>query len=252
MFRRRAYSLYVVLTPSYGAFSDFPGWAGAERWISSLIRANGARSVLEIGAGANPTLPLERLAELDVAQYTTNDVSAAELSKAPRGYDTLCADFTDPALALPQQYDFICSRMVNEHVRDGEIYYRNIYRALRPGGVTAHAFSTLYALPFLVNRLMPEWISGALLNAFAPRDRHQHDKFRAYYSWSRGPTAHQRRRFERLGFEILEYRGFFGHRYYERRLSPLHRAELMKERWLLRHPIPQLTAYATVVLRRPR
>lgn len=238
-------------TIEYSAWEQFPGWSGAADWIGALVRRHASRHVLEIGAGANPTLPLERLPDLGIAQYTTNDVSAAELAKAPPGYETLCADFTDPALMLARQYDFICSRMVNEHVRDGETYYRNIFRALAPGGVTAHAFSTLYALPFLVNRLTPEWISEALLNAFAPRDRHQHDKFRAYYSWSRGPTARQMRRFEWLGFEVLEYRGFFGHRYYEHRLAPLHRAELTKERWLLRHPIPQLTAYATVVLRRP-
>ncbi|WKW12435.1 methyltransferase domain-containing protein [Pseudogemmatithrix spongiicola] len=239
-------------TITYSAWEQFPGWSGAPDWIAALVRRHAARHVLEIGAGANPTLPLDRLADLGIAQYTTNDVSADELAKAPPGYETLCADFTDPALVLARQYDFICSRMVNEHVRDGETYFRNIYRALTPGGVTAHAFSTLYALPFLANRLMPEAVSSALLNLFAPRDRHQHDKFRAYYSWSRGPTVRQIRRFERLGFEVLEYRGFFGHRYYEHRLAPLHRAELAKERWLLRHPIPQLTAYATVVLRRPR
>lgn len=240
-----------VTTPTYHRFDEFPAWDGAESWISGLVRSHGAASVLEIGAGANPTIPLERLGGLNIARYTTNDVSAAELAKAPAGYDTLCADFTDPALALPNQFDFICSRMVNEHVRDGEAYYRNIFRALRPGGITAHAFSTLYALPFVVNRLTPEWMSSALLNLFAPRDRHQHDKFRAYYSWSRGPTAAQIRRFRSLGFEILEYRGYFGHRYYQRRLGALHRAELAKERWLLRNPIPQLTAYAVVVLRRP-
>lgn len=240
-----------MTTPTYHRFDEFPAWDGAESWISGLATRHRAASVLEIGAGANPTIPLERLSSLGISRYTTNDVSAAELAKAPAGYETLCADFTDPSLEIPTPFDLICSRMVNEHVQDGAAYYRNIFRALRPGGVTAHAFSTLYALPFVVNRLTPERLSSALLDLFAPRDRHQHDKFRAYYSWSRGPTANQIRRFKSIGFEILEYRGYFGHRYYQRRLGALHRLELMKEHWLLRYPIPQLTAYAVVVLRRP-
>jgi len=240
-----------VITPSYGAFASFPGWDAAEAWFAGLITEHAARDVLEIGAGANPTLALGSLPALGVRRYTTNDLSAAELAKAAPGYETLCADFTDPALELSQQFDFICSRMVNEHVRDGAAYYRNVFRALRPGGVTVHAFSTLYALPFLVNRLMPETVSSLLLDVFAPRDRHQHEKFKAYYSWSRGPTARQMRRFESLGFEVLEYCGFFGHNYYEKRLAPLHWLEERKEAWLLRHPIPALTSYATVVLRRP-
>jgi SAM-dependent methyltransferase len=236
---------------SYDGFDNFPGFAQAEGWIAGLIREHAAQQVLEIGAGANPTIGLPRLGDLGIARYTTNDLSAEELAKAPAGYDTLQCDFTDTGLQVAGEYDFIFSKLVNEHVRDGEAYYRNIFKALRPGGVTAHAFSTLYALPFVVNRIVPEFVSSVLLNLVAPRDRHQHGKFRAYYSWSRGPTAAQMRRFRALGFEILDYRGYFGHRYYERRLRPLHRLELRKEAWLIRHPIPQLTAYATVVLRRP-
>ncbi len=240
------------MTPrSYAGFDAFPAFAQAQDWISGLVAQHAARDVLEIGAGANPTIGLDRVTSLGIRRYTSNDVSAAELAKAPRGYDTLCCDFTDPAMPLEASYDFIFSRLVNEHVRDGEAYYRNIFRALKPGGVTVHAFSTLYALPFVVNRCVPEFVSSALLNFVAPRDRHQHGKFRAYYSWSRGPTRAQLRRFARLGFEVLEYRGFFGHRYYQRRFPLLHRLELLKEAWLVEHPVPQLTAYASVILRRP-
>jgi len=58
--------------------------------------------------------------------------------------------------------------------------------AAHPGGVSAHWFSTLYALPFLANRALPEWLGNTMLNTFAPRDRDRHEKFRAYYSWGRG------------------------------------------------------------------
>src|SRR5690606_13722881 len=101
------------------------------------------------------------------------------------------------------------------HVKDGKSYYKKLYDLLEPGGVTAHCFSTLYAFPFLVNRILPENLTDKLLNFFNPReDRYQHEKFPAYYSWSRGPSAKIIKKFEGLGFEVIEYAGFFGHGYY--------------------------------------
>jgi SAM-dependent methyltransferase len=150
-------------------------------------------------------------------------------------------------------FDLVFSRMVNEHVSDGQRYYRNIYNMLRPGGVTAHCFSTLYALPFLVNRLVPERLASCLLDVFNPRNRYQQDKFPAHYSWSRGPSGRMRRRLMALGYEIVEYRGYFGHPYYNQPLmKPVRALEEAKAAWLCRHPIPALTSYAVVILRKPR
>ena len=236
---------------SFQSVSMFPGWANAEAWISGIVERFGCKEVLEIGSGANPTLSTDALRRLRIDRYTTNDICEAELKKAPAGYETLCCDFTDPQLAIEERFDLVCSRMVNEHVQDGQKYYANIFRALRPGGITAHAFSTLYSFPFVVNRVMPEVVSSFLLNTFTPRDRHQHEKFRAYYSWSRGPTAKQVSRFESLGFEVLSYTGYFGHTYYRRKLKPLHWLHQRKSAWLLRYPTAHLTSYAAVVLRKP-
>jgi hypothetical protein len=141
--------------------------------------------------------------------------------------------------------------MVNEHIKDGERYYRNIRDMLAPGGITMHWFSTLYALPFIMNRLLPDKLADCLLNNFAPRDRHQHQKFRAYYSWSRGPSRRMIRRFEQIGFKVLRYEGYFGHNYYAHRLPWLHKVEMKKMNWLVRHPQPGACSYAYVVLERP-
>jgi hypothetical protein len=141
--------------------------------------------------------------------------------------------------------------MVNEHIRDGERYYRNIHDMLSPGGITAHWFSTLYALPFLINRLLPDKVTDFLLDTFSPRNRHQHEKFRAYYSWSRGPSPRMIRRFEGIGFKVLRYDGYFGHGYYALRLPWLHKVEMKKMNWLVRHPQPWACSYAHIVLQRP-
>jgi len=195
----------------YATVEEFEGWDKAQEAAAKLITRLGSRNILEIGAGANPTLSVE-FVQARQLQYTTNDIAEGELGKANKSYQRLCHDFseTDPPKALHGQFDLVFSRMVNEHVRSGERYYRNIGKVLQPGGTTFHWFSTLYALPFLANRLMPEFVSEAMLNLFSPRDRYQHDKFRAYYNWGRGPTSGMLTNFKRLGFEVIEYTGYFG------------------------------------------
>ncbi|MCA1707221.1 MAG: class I SAM-dependent methyltransferase [Actinobacteria bacterium] len=242
------------MTITYGHFPDFPGWTGAPSFLSSIIERESCTSVLEIGSGANPTLSP---AEIDGRglRYTTNDRLASELAKADPAYKTLLLDMaTASPDKLPlEAFDLVFSRMVNEHVADGERYYRNIFNVLRPGGVTAHCFSTLYALPFVVNRLLPEQLTSRVLNVIHPRNRYQLDKFPAHYSWSRGPTKRMIERLSRLGYEVVEYRGYFGHDYYNHPALRLVCAmEEAKAKWLCRHPIPVLTSYAVVILRRPR
>lgn len=235
---------------SYAGHQQFPGWAGAAAFLRDIVQTERADSVLEVGSGANPTLPPADLEDLAIRRYTTNDVSPEELAKAPPRYETLVADLSGPGWVPEVPYDLIFSRMVNEHIKDGRRYYSNLFDALRPGGLTVHCFATLYALPFVTNRLIPERVSRKLLAAVNPRDEHDHGKFRAYYSWSRGPTRRSIERFESLGFAVEEYEGYFGHDYY-RRIAPLDAVERMKARVLAKHPLPQLTSYAVVKLRRP-
>lgn len=240
---------------AFGHYLEFPGWAQAPRFLASVIERESCESVLELGSGANPTLSRAEL-EARGLRYTTNDRSAGELAKAGPGFETLLLDMAtaSPAELPRERFDLVFSRMVNEHVEDGERYYRNIFDVLRPGGVTAHCFSTLYALPFVVNRLLPERLASRLLDVVNPRpDRYQQEKFPARYSWSRGPSTRMIDKLTGLGYEILEYRGYFGHPYYDRTaLRPLRALEQAKAAWLCRHPIPALTSYAVVILRKPR
>lgn len=242
------------MTVSYEHYLRFPGWTMAPAFLAGLVARLRPATLLEIGSGANPTLSPEQF-DAGALRYTTNDVDAGELAKAGPGYETLQLDMaTALPAALPRAaFDLVFSRMVNEHVADGELYYRNIFDVLRPGGVTAHCFSTLYALPFVVNRIAPERIAGRLLDLFNPRDRYLQDKFPAHYSWSRGPSSRAIARLARLGYEIVEYRGYFGHPYYDRPLlRPVRALEQAKAAWLVRHPIAALTSYAVVILRKPR
>ena len=236
---------------AYGTWLQFPGWQRSEAFVKNYLDTHRPKSVLEIGSGANPTIKPDFLTGHPDLVYTTNDIDPNELAKADASYQTLLQDFSEPNLKLVHGYDLIFSKMVNEHVKSGKDYYGNIFNALNPGGRTFHLFSTLYAFPFLVNRIVPEGISSALLSTFNPRDDYHLAKFKAYYSWSRGPTKSMIRRFQSVGYEVVRYHGFFGHAYYKKRLGLLHRCEVAKANLLVKFPINALTSYALLELRRP-
>ena len=144
-------------------------------------------------------------------------------------------------------FDAVFSRWTAEHVRDGERFHRHVFELLRPGGTAVHMFPTLYALPFLVNRVLPPALSSGVLFRACPA---RHAKFRPYYSWCRGPSRAQLARLRSVGFSIERYTGYFGHAFY-RRIKPLAAAERAFVGVMVDHPLPALTSFALVVLRRP-
>ena len=234
---------------SFDLYDKCPGWEKASDWVLGLIEQYQCRTVLEIGSGANPTLSPKVVSERGL-RYMANDVDAGELAKADIVFDQWLGDISHGVpVDMESRFDLVFSRMVNEHVSDGRAYHANIYRALAPGGIAAHCFSTLYSLPFITNRILPESLSESILHVFDPRDRNKRGKFRAYYSWSRGPSRRMFARFESLGFEVLRYVGYFGHGYYWR--WPLvHGMELRKARALVSRPVPALCSFAMVIARK--
>lgn len=144
--------------------------------------------------------------------------------KLHRSTSVFCLDLESGPLPedIIGRVDMVFSRMVNEHIKDGLRYHRNISDLLRSGGIAIHCFSTLYAMPFVVNSFMPMGLTSRLLEFFNPRDNpEEHGKFPAYYSWSRGPTKKMILGFQELRYDVLQYDGYFGHRYYSTRLPIL-------------------------------
>lgn len=239
------YADEITFGPSAAAKRGFVGL------LKRLIVKNGFKRILEVGGGANPVLSLEYILATDL-QYTVLDLSHDELQKAPAHYEKAVQDIAAKEFNPFDEFDFVFSKMVAEHVRDAAQMHINIHALLRNGGMAAHIFSTLYALPFVANKVLPEKLTRLLLELFAPRDEYQHAKFPAYYSWCTGPTAASLRRLRNLGYEIVEYKGLFGHEGYYRRISPLLKLHRFMAQILLRHPNPYLTSYAIVVLRKKR
>ena len=210
----------------------------------------GAKRVCDVGGGARPIVPLE-LARQHGLAYVVFDADPEQLHKAA-GYRVAAGSALDrgDVDALVDQhgpFDAVLSRWTAEHMSSGRSFHENVFRMLRPGGTALHIFPTLYALPFLANRLLSESHSRALLGLALPSRKH---KWAAYYSWCRGPSERQLRRLEDVGYAIDRYIGFYGHNLYTR-APPLHRAEQAFAKLLARHPQAALTSFAVVVLRRP-
>jgi len=211
----------------------------------------GAVRVCDVGGGARPLLHLPQVERYGL-QYVVTDVSAEQLERAHDGYVLEQADILDAAAVerlvhTHGPFDAVFTRWTAEHVPDGERFHRHVFELLRPGGTAVHLFPTLYALPFLVNRILPPSLSMGVLFRACPE---RHAKFRPYYSWCRGPTHRQLARLRSIGFEVQRYTGYFGHAFY-RHIKPLAAAERAFTGVMVDHPLPALTAFALVVLRRP-
>lgn len=234
----------------YRDVAEFEGWDSFPSFIEELAGAHSLYRVCEVGAGANPALSPQFVQDHGLL-YRAIDKSETEIGKSEMNgmsvFDICSANSKLPGAP----YDLICSRMTAEHFEEPRHAYANMFMSLAPGGLCVHSFATLYSLPFLLNKLLPSVISDTVLNTVSPRDRDAHDKFKAYYRYCRGPLKSQTAFFETIGFEILEYRGYFGHNYYHLKLPLLHLMERKETQILLRTPAACLTTYSTVVLQRP-
>lgn len=235
----------VDYRPSEGA------WASFREEVLRLAAQSTVRTICELGAGANPMLPIEFPSRHGV-EYVLVDISEDELNKAPSCYDKLQADVCANDLNLGRTVDLVISRALMEHLRDPIAFHRNVCGILRPGGRAAHFFSTLYAPPFVLNRILPEWLSDRILQFLQPRRQPEGHcaKFRAHYRWCRGPTRAQVGRFQSVGYEVEHYVGFFGTRGYFESLPPLVAIDDAVTRLMVRYPLSYLTSYAYVVLKR--
>jgi 2-polyprenyl-3-methyl-5-hydroxy-6-metoxy-1,4-benzoquinol methylase len=224
-------------------------WA-FESFVKDLVLESRSSKICEVGAGANPALDAEFVRARSLS-YSLIDISEVELAKAGAVHDRIVADIADRHFVPPDRYDFVFSKMLAEHVRDAEAFHRNVYSLLTRNGLAVHFFPTLYALPFLANRLLPETWSEWIVQRAWPsrRSAGKHAKFPALYQWCYGPTRKQLQRFAGLGYDVQEYIGFFGHAYFDR-IAPLRALSSWTTRQLVEHPNPYLTSYAYVVLRR--
>ena len=217
-----------------------------------LITDNGFTTICEIGGGRAPLFSHEEASTMGL-DYTVLDISDKELRAAPDHVRKIEADIGALDLTrFPQRYDFMFSRMLAEHVRDGTAMHRNVLQLLRPGGMAFHFFPTLFTPAFVANRLLPERATRRILFVLFPWRRKEHiAKFPARYSRCFGPTPRMRRYFERLGYQVEEYRPFYGTDYLAG-IPLLGWLDSMFTRFVASRRSALFTSYVWLVLRKPR
>jgi len=161
---------------SYWAFSNY------KSVVTELSRIRHAGTIMEIGAGRSPLFEDGEIARMGV-KYILNDISDVELSHSCREAERAHFDIADPDAAeierLRGQVDLMFSYMVFEHVSDARASYVNIHKLLSPAGICINFHPTLFALPFLINRLLPISASEMLTRRIWKSE--EKPKFPAYY-----------------------------------------------------------------------
>jgi SAM-dependent methyltransferase len=226
-------------------------WHGYEDLLVDLAQREGAKDVAELGGGANPIVA-DSTRWGFARERVVLDISANELAKGAGEVETRVADLCEPIEDGHSQFDLVFSKMLCEHIPDPVTFHKNCFELLRPGGLAVHFFPTFHTTPILVNWLIPEKQARLLVQALQPwrRDDPKQGKFPAYYRWCTGPSRRAARRYHSVGFEVEQTNATFGHGYYKR-IPPLHALELLKMKFLHRHPVPYLTSFVVVILRKP-
>lgn len=201
----------MTIEPSKAWDTGMRGYADE---LKRIVAAHPEAGILELGAGRYPSFRISDMPDT-IRSYTVNDISEHELSLLPEGYEKACFDVSGDADNFRDTYDVAFSRFLAEHVPDGEAMHRNVFGVLRKGGTAFHLIPTLYALPFVINKLLPERLTEALLSTLSPR-RAISPKFPAYYSACYGNPARMTRMLKGIGYSEVEVRNFYGHFYYEK------------------------------------
>ena len=192
-------------------------WDNYKRVVEELCGRLRAKRIVEIGGGRDPLFTVEGVKRLGV-EMTVNDISAGELAVLPKGYETACFDVAGDISSradLRGRYDLAFSRMVFEHVADGRRAWSNLYELLAPGGVALAFIPTLYAVPFVLNRLLPDKLAATIVKMlFANRTDDEDPVFPARYSWCFTDDRLERM-LSGIGYREVEVLPFYGHDYYE-------------------------------------
>ena len=219
----------------------------AYRQYKDIVAALAAgRRLLEIGAGRRPLLAPDEIAARNI-RYTANDIVQTELDRIPFPVDKAVFDScgeVPPGCA--GRFDVICSKMVQEHVSNGDKFYANILRLLSDGGVALNFHPTLYCPPFLINRAFPEHVTRAALRFFKPeRNSGNIPKFPATYALCYSSAATEDT-IGKIGFSAVHIIPFYHHEYFTS-IPGLRSLDDALSAWARRRDIRALSSYAYTI-----
>jgi SAM-dependent methyltransferase len=191
-------------------------WSHYKETIKDLVAMLGARHVMEIGGGRWPLFSKDEILFANI-RYVVSDIMEKELALAPAHVEKICFDIAQHAkIQHNEVYDLMFSQMVFEHVADTYQAYRNIYLLLAPGGVCLNFHPVLYSPPFVINKVLPEWVSSRVLRTFFPnRKPDEVPKHPAKYDHCKISTREQDA-LRSIGFSKVWQVPFWYHDYFKK------------------------------------
>jgi SAM-dependent methyltransferase len=194
-------------------------WDNYENVVRGLARILHAHRLLEVGGGRDPLFKADELQALGF-EMTINDISQTELDVLPATYHKACFDVAgdiSKVAHLRGHFDLAFSRMVFEHVADGQRGWANLYEMLAPGGVALAFIPTLYSLPFVINRLLPDDVAAKIVKRIYPNRTDDEDPvFPARYSWTFASEHTMKPMLQGIGYREVAILPFYGHGYFDR------------------------------------
>ena len=228
-------------------------WDNYQKLVVDLSQRLNLREVCEIGGGRDPLFDAAT-ASAHGLDLIVNDIDPNELALAPAGLRTVQFDVAGDLSELDggsEMFDMMISRMVFEHIDGVPQAWTNIKRLLRPGGIGLAFFPTLYAWPFLLNHVIPEKASRALLHALFPSraDGGADPKFPALYDHCVTSERKVRGMMDPIGFSEVHIMPFWGHGYLER-VPVAREIDAFLNRWAAKLDVRLVTTYSFVLVRK--
>lgn len=211
-------------------------------WAKALADLRPGARVLDVGSGARPAIPRDRLPE--GCTYVGLDVSGDELRRAEVGaYDEiLVGDICRKLPSTENRFDLVVSWQVLEHVPSMRGALATQHAALVPGGRMVAMLSGAWAMHALAARVIPyrmsTWLQARLLG-MVPED-----KFPTRYDCCTDRAL--RRLLAAEGWSSWDVVPLYRSGIYLEFFRPLLRAYIVYENWAARGPRANLATHYIV------
>jgi SAM-dependent methyltransferase len=233
------------ITPDH--FHEANVFAAYHKIGAILLSHPDTKIVLDVGAGKQWHFPAHYKNWYSI-KLIGLDIDGAEMKDNLALDEKIECDVVEGIPVPAQSADLVMIRSGVEHFSNNQMFLKNAFAALRPGGYLIAQFPGRYA-PFAVaNRLLPKSTSRKVL-AMSMGETAEHLGFKAYYD--RTNYSAFRKMVEAAGFDIVYHLPGYNSSSYFEFFVPLYMLSYLYDSTMHALGLRDLAAYNLWVLRKP-